>query len=172
MKLLGLDFDNTLVQYDKLFHQVALEKDLIDPSMPASKIAIRDYLRKKGQDKYFTLLQGEVYGLRILEAEPAEGMLEALKSLNKLNIKMILISHKTKTPYSGPAYDLRNGAIEWLEKYKFLSKSFLGWNKKNIYFEDTKASKIKRIIDCKCTHYIDDLEEILNILPEDKKVPL
>ena len=29
MTLLGLDFDNTLVRYDKLFHKIALEKGLI-----------------------------------------------------------------------------------------------------------------------------------------------
>ena len=30
MTLLGLDFDNTLVRYDKLFHQLAVEKGLIE----------------------------------------------------------------------------------------------------------------------------------------------
>ena len=30
MTLLGLDFDNTLVRYDKLFYKVALEKGLIE----------------------------------------------------------------------------------------------------------------------------------------------
>ena len=73
MTLLGLDFDNTLVRYDKLFHQLALEKGLIKKSLPTDKTAIRDYLRSQGQDEQFTLLQGEVYGLRILEAEPAKG---------------------------------------------------------------------------------------------------
>ena len=30
MTLLGLDFDNTLVRYDNLFHKLALEKGLIN----------------------------------------------------------------------------------------------------------------------------------------------
>ena len=29
MTLLGLDFDNTLVHYDELFHQLAVERKLI-----------------------------------------------------------------------------------------------------------------------------------------------
>ena len=74
MTLLGLDFDNTLVRYDKLFHQLALEKNLIEQIVPANKTAIRDYLREQGKEEQFTLLQGEVYGPRILEAEPAEGI--------------------------------------------------------------------------------------------------
>lgn len=165
MTLLGLDFDNTLVSYDKLFYQLALEKDLIQKSIPANKIAIRDYLNHQGKDREFTLLQGEVYGQRILEAEPAEGMLEALEELRRQNIKMILVSHKTKSPYAGPAYDLRQGAINWLKKHNFFSKSFLSWKPEDIYFEETKLKKVKRIEECACTHYIDDLEEILFMLP-------
>ena len=65
MTLLGLDFDNTLVRYDKLFHRLALEKGLIEHTIKKDKKAIRDYLREKGQDNEFTLLQGEVYGGRI-----------------------------------------------------------------------------------------------------------
>ena len=83
MTLLGLDFDNTLVRYDKLFHRLAVNKGLIRKDLPANKTTIRDYLRKIGQDEEFTLLQGEVYGLRILEAEPSEGMLEKLKELRQ-----------------------------------------------------------------------------------------
>ena len=121
MTLLGLDFDNTLVRYDKLFHQLALEKGLIEESLPADKTAIRDYLRSQGQDEQFTLLQGEVYGLRILEAEPAEGMLKALGELHQRGIPMVLVSHKTRTPYKGPAYDLHQAAWSWLEKHGFFS---------------------------------------------------
>ena len=71
MTLIGLDFDNTLVCYNKLFHQTALEK-LIDESIPVDKVVIRDYLRRINREEEFTLLQGEVYGSRILDAEPAE----------------------------------------------------------------------------------------------------
>ena len=99
MTLLGLDFDNTLVRYDQLFHRLALEKRLIKESLPADKTAIRDYLRSQDQDEHFTLLQGEVYGPRILEAQPAVGMLKALGELHQRGVPMVLVSHKTKTPY-------------------------------------------------------------------------
>ena len=138
MKLLGLDFDNTLVRYDKLFHQVAIKKGLIKDSLPADKTAIRDYLRNKGQDDQFTLLQGEVYGLRILDAEPAEGMLKALGELHQRGIPMVVVSHKTRTPYRGPAYDLHQAAWNWLEKHGFFASNGLGWSKNQIFFESTK----------------------------------
>ena len=164
MTLLGLDFDNTLVRYDTLFHQLALEKGLIKDSLPVDKTAIRDYLRSQGQDEQFTLLQGEVYGLRILEAEPAEGMMEALMYLNRKEVPMVLVSHKTKTPYKGPKYKLREAALAWLRKNGFMDQNGLNW-KDNIFFESTKQLKIEKVISTGCTHYIDDLPEILNMLP-------
>ena len=166
MTLLGLDFDNTLVRYDRLFHQLALEKELIEESIPVDKTAIRNHLRSRGQDQLFTLLQGEVYGNRILSAEPAEGMLKTLKELHERGVKMVLISHKTRTPYKGPAYDLHQAALQWLEKYNFFSSTGLNWTEKQIFFEETFESKINRIKSLKCSHFIDDLPEVINKLPD------
>ena len=165
MTLLGLDFDNTLVRYDRLFHKLAVEKGLIEKSLPASKLSIRDCLRSKGQDDKFTLLQGEVYGLRILEAEPAEGMLETLNELTQKGIPMVLVSHKTRTPYKGPAFDLHQAAWDWLEKYGFFALEGLAWKPNQVFFEESKQAKINRIIAEGCTHYVDDLPEILQMLP-------
>ena len=167
MTLLGLDFDNTLVRYDELFHRVAIEKGLIKEELTANKTTIRDYLRRKGQDAEFTLLQGEVYGLRILEAKPSEGLLEKLIEFRQAGIKMVLVSHKTKTPYKGPKYNLRAAAWKWLEKYGFFEESGLGWNHEDVFFESTKGEKIEKIKQLRCTHYVDDLEEILISLEAD-----
>ena len=71
---LGIDFDNTLIIYDALFKKAALEKNLIPINFPECKNSIRDYLRERDQEKLFTTLQGEIYGSRIFEASPAEGM--------------------------------------------------------------------------------------------------
>ena len=76
---LGIDFDNTLIIYDALFKKAALEKNLIPLNFPECKNSIRDYLRERGQEKLFTILQGEIYGSRIFEASPAKGMYETLK---------------------------------------------------------------------------------------------
>jgi hypothetical protein len=43
--IIGLDFDNTIVSYDSLFHKVSLEQNLINEIFEANKIKIRDYLR-------------------------------------------------------------------------------------------------------------------------------
>lgn len=167
MTILGLDFDNTLVRYDKLFHKLALEKNLIEESCPANKTSIREILRNQGKKEQFTLLQGEIYGTRILEAKPAKGMLNAISKLCQRNVPMVLVSHKTRVPYKGPKYDLHQAAWSWLENYGFFDQEGLGWCRDQVFFEETKEAKIARIKALKCTHYVDDLPEILKLLPED-----
>ena len=81
MTLLGLDFDNTLVRYDKLFHKLAIEKNLIDKSTPANKVEIRQQLKNKGKEMEFTLMQGEVYGLRILGSGSCRGDARSTKDI-------------------------------------------------------------------------------------------
>ncbi len=170
MTILGLDFDNTLVCYDQLFYQIALEKGLIEKTIPAKKVAIRDSLRSRDMEDEFTILQGEVYGLHIIRAEPAEGMLKALEEIHKRGIKMVLVSHKTKTPYKGPKYDLHKAAKSWLSENNLLgASSIINWTEKDLFFEETKVNKIKRINSCMCTHYVDDLQEILFELPSEVK---
>ena len=149
---IGLDFDNTLVTYDSLFRRAAIEKNLIPNNFPANKKLIRQYLRGEDKEELFTILQGEVYGLRISEAAQSEGMFLALKNLKKEGISFYIISHKTKNPYSGPKYNLHNAAMKWLEK------------RENVFFEITKEKKIERIKSIGCTHFIDDLPEILDMI--------
>ena len=166
MTLLGLDFDNTIVCYDELFYKIAREKNLIGENTEKTKIAIRKHLQEKGMDHIFTLLQGEAYGPRILEAKPAEGMLETLYELKEREIPMIIVSHKTKTPYAGPKYNLHDSALDWLEYHNFFAKYGMNWERSRIYLESTKESKIARITSTNCTHYIDDLPDILEMLPD------
>ena len=161
---LGLDFDNTLITYDELFKKAAFEKELIPNDFPENKNLIRNYLRKKNQEILFTLLQGEIYGRRISEATQAEGMYAALKKAKNNGIELFIISHKTKTPYKGPKYDLHHAALTWLEKNLFFNEDGINIPKQNIFFEETKEKKIQRIEELKCSHFIDDLPEILNLI--------
>ena len=86
-------------------------------------------------------------------------------NLQSNGVSFVLVSHKTKTPYKGKQYDLHAAAINWLSKNLFFDKNFLDWTTDQIFFEPTKENKIQRIIDEKCDIFIDDLLEILNMLP-------
>mgnify|MGYP001576378035 CR=1 FL=1 len=164
--ILGLDFDNTLICYDKLFYQVALDKGLIPSDISKTKNTVRDYLRQVGKEDDWILLQGEVYGSRIQEATAFDGMQEALKNISTQNKRMYLISHKTRTPYMGAQYDLHQAAIGWLDRHAFFDMKGLGWQENQVFFELTKDEKVQRIVQLGCTHYIDDLPEILRMLPD------
>jgi hypothetical protein len=165
MMILGLDFDNTIIRYDELFHKVALEKGLIPSSLPAEKNEIRDYLYRLNMEDTWTRMQGEVYGARINEARPFEGMLQALHSLKSARIKMCLVSHKTRTPYLGPSYDLHQAARGWLTKQGFFDAHGLCWEEDHVFFKRSKEEKVRQIVSLGCSHYIDDLPEILKMLP-------
>jgi FMN phosphatase YigB (HAD superfamily) len=163
---LGLDFDNTLVSYDRLFLQVAVEKSLVPARTPARKNAVRDHLRAAGREEDWTRLQGEVYGSRILEAEPFDGMLAALKWLAGRKVTMCIVSHKTRTPYLGEACDLHAAALGWLDSQGFHDLDGLAWPRNQVYFELSREAKIERILSQGCTHFVDDLPEVLELLPD------
>lgn len=165
--LLGLDFDNTLISYDRLFRRVALDKALIPESTPPHKNAVRDCLRQQGMEEEWIHLQGEVYGSRILEAEAYPGMHTALRWLASEGVPMCIVSHKTRTPYRGESWDLHAAARRWLAQEGFHDAGGLGWNEDQVFFELTKEAKVARIVALGCTHYIDDLPEILDMLPGD-----
>ena len=163
--LIGLDFDNTLINYDRLFFTCALESDLIPESLSADKATIRNYLRRTGREDEWTRLQGQVYGYRIMEAPAQTGMLDALLKLQQEGLKMCLVSHKTKVPYLGGSHDLRLAARSWLEAKGFFDDQGLGWSSDQVHFESTKAEKVERIVSLGCSHFVDDLREILEMLP-------
>jgi hypothetical protein len=162
---LGLDFDNTLISYDALFKKVALEQGLIPETIAANKNAVRDYLRSEHREDDWTRLQGEVYGNRILDATPYPGMKKVLEYFSKREVPLAIVSHKTKTPFLGEPWDLHTAARHWLEKEDMHSKLGPNIDRSNTFFELTKEAKRDRIVSLRCTHYVDDLPEILAMLP-------
>ncbi len=162
---LGLDFDNTLVSYDGLFRRVALRKAWVPASLPPHKNAVRDHLRAAGREDDWTRLQGEVYGACILEAQPHDGLMPALRRLAAHEVPMCIVSHKTRLPYLGGSWDLHAAARGWLEQQGFHDAGGLGWPRDRVFFEASRQDKIARIVSEGCTHYVDDLPEILDLLP-------
>ena len=158
--LIGVDFDNTIVCYDELFYKVALERMLIPANLSANKTAIRNYLRRIGQEDKWTEMQGYVYGFRMItEAEAFPGVHDFFVFCQRHGFPVRIISHKTRYPYRGEPYDLHQAAREWLVYHGFdhsidlLSKYF--------FAELTKAEKLQRIQNLGCTYFIDDLPEFL-----------
>jgi hypothetical protein len=158
---IGLDFDNTIVSYDALFHKVALEGGWITNDVPVSKVSVRDHLRSMGKESVWTEMQGYVYGARMDEALAYPQVLDCLIWARERGIKVSIVSHKTRHPFLGEQYDLHMAAAHWIDLYLNDAKGPLVQSNQ-VYFELTKESKVNRIADIGCTVYVDDLPEILN----------
>lgn len=157
---IGLDFDNTIVSYDALFHKVALERDAIPADIPANKVAVRDYLRECGREELWTELQGYVYGARMDEAAAYPGALEFLGWAGLAGHELSIVSHKTRFPFLGPQYDLHAAACAWVSRHLCAEgRSLVPADQ--VFFELTKQQKLSRIGQCGCEIYLDDLPEIL-----------
>jgi hypothetical protein len=159
---IGIDFDNTIVCYDTVFHTIALEERLIPETLQPGKAQVRDYLRGIGREEHWTELQGLVYGARMDNADPFPGVIDFFLFCRKNNLPVSIVSHKTRYPYRGPKYDLHHAAYQWLELYGFFDPGKISFSKKRVFFELTKYEKIHRIARLKCTHFIDDLPEFLS----------
>lgn len=156
---IGIDFDNTIVRYDDLFWTCAREQDLVGDEVPRTKRAVRDAIRLLPQgNERWTELQGLVYGHRILEADPAPGVVEFLERCRDLDVDVVIISHKTLTPAAGPAWNLHDAARAWLGRH--IPGNRFGPGSTRVFLELTLAAKLERIRSAGCTHFIDDLEEV------------
>ncbi|RMH51259.1 MAG: haloacid dehalogenase-like hydrolase [Zetaproteobacteria bacterium] len=158
---LGLDFDNTIVCYDRLFHAVALEQGLVPASLPPSKLAVRDHLRRTGRERRWTELQGYVYGARMDEALPAPGVVGCIAALRELRVSISIVSHKTARPVVGPPYDLHGAARRWIRRRLVDREGRPLIDEARIHFAPTRREKLARIAALGCTHFVDDLPEVV-----------
>jgi hypothetical protein len=168
---IGIDFDNTLVGYDHLFADSALRRNWDGIPLNRGKTALRDAVRERpdGENDWQSL-QAEVYGSRMAEARFIEGADLFLSMCMTLGVPVAVISHKTQYAAADPGgVDLHEVAMNWMEAHKFFSGDGFGVKRKNVFFEPTRADKINRIRSHGCTHFIDDLVEVLSApdFPED-----
>jgi hypothetical protein len=158
---IGIDFDNTVVSYDGVFHRAAVEQGLIPEALATHKDSVRDYLRRAGREDEWTLLQGYVYGLRMDLARPYPGIREFLARAAECGAQTVLISHKTRHPYRGPAHDLHAAARGFLAEQAIVGDApgALSWDR--VIFEETLIGKLRAIASTCCTQFVDDLPEFL-----------
>jgi hypothetical protein len=159
--VIGIDFDNTIVCYDEVFQAVAVEQGLVPPHAATSKTAIRDHLRSIGQEDRWTELQGTIYGPRMMEARSFPGVFEFFAACRAAGMPVAIVSHRTRYPYLGERHDLHAAARDWLARHGFHDPAGIGLPVDRVFFEETKEAKLARISELGCTHFIDDLPELL-----------
>jgi FMN phosphatase YigB (HAD superfamily) len=156
---IGIDFDNTIVSYDGVFHAAALERGLIPETLDRGKNAVRDYLNGSGRKDEFTELQGYVYGTRMALASPYPGFADFVRDARKAGHTLAIVSHKTKHPMLGPKHDLHQAARDFLTLSGFVGAASIPNDQ--VFFEVTRDEKAARGKLLGLDVFIDDLPEIL-----------
>ncbi len=152
---IGLDFDNTIVNYDDVFTSVAKKLKLINKKWNGSKAQLRKYFIEKKKEKTWKKLQGLVYGKYMSKAKINPGFKTFLLKAKILNAKIYIVSHKTiHGHYDKEKHLLRSKALKWIKKNKIILIE-------KIYFEGTILEKVKRIEELKLNFFVDDLSLIL-----------
>lgn len=161
---IGLDFDNTIISYDAVFLAAARKRGLVDADFNGGKQAIRDTIRLLPDGELsWQRLQGQVYGKGLAQAEMVEGVDAFLRRCRKNKVPVVIISHKTEFGHHDPdRINLRDAARAWMAEHGFFQAAGYGIERDAVYFEDTRQDKIARIAQIGCTHFIDDLEEVLS----------
>jgi len=170
MDVFGIDFDNTIVNYDILMYHTAVQQGLIDSKIRKNKREIRDAIRSIPHgDIEWQKLQALTYGPLMHQAQLIDGVTTFFENCTRQGISLYIISHKTEyANFDTTNTNLRTAALDWMSAHGLFG---LGLTRQMIYFESTRSAKINRIRKLQCTHFIDDLEETFleESFPEDVK---
>jgi len=157
---IGVDFDNTIADYDEAFVAAARGEGLLANGLAGGKTAVRAALRAlDGGEERWMRLQGQVYGALMPQARLIEGFLGFLERSRQAGVPVHIVSHKTEFGHFDAArISLRDAARRWMADQGVVGTR--GLPPESVVFEGTRREKIARIRSLGCTHFVDDLEEV------------
>ena len=155
---IGLDLDNTVIDYAPAYRAVAKEMGL--PQQLVDRESIRESLRKSEEDdEEWQRFQAHLYTDGLTHAQPAPGLLEFLQFCNSTDVEVVIISHKTEaTPVRFGSRDLRSRASKWLYAEGIVPAHIAP---AGIHFCDNRIEKVRTIAATECEVFVDDLTEVL-----------
>ncbi|MCK5013488.1 MAG: hypothetical protein KAS66_06685 [Candidatus Omnitrophica bacterium] len=160
---IGIDFDNTIIDYSDIFTKQACNLGWIKVNTKKTKQQVRDAVRElpDGEIKW-RKLQGLVYGKFINDAMPFDGVMEFIKRCASENIPVFVVSHKTEYAETlEEKINLREVSLNWFKVKGFLDLGKPCLDENKIFFENPRENKLRRINELQCTHFIDDLKDVL-----------
>jgi hypothetical protein len=152
---IGVDFDNTIVDYSALFLEAGAGAGVPPAAAGDHKNAVRDHLRKHRGEPAWQQLQAQMYGPSLQHAVPYAGFLDFLERARERGVAIYIVSHKSMYAAADPGgSNLHEAARNWLGAQHIAVDG--------AYFEVSRADKLRRIAALRCTHFIDDLPEVLD----------
>ena len=162
-KRIGIDLDNTLINYDEVFRTFAQQRGLLDSSFVGGKDDVRAALRAMPDGEIaWQHLQGAVYGKGVRQAVLFEGAEVFLLRARDRGCEVFIVSHKTEFGHYDPdRVNLRDAAMQWMETQGFFRDDAFAIPDKNVLFASTRSEKIAAIRELGVSFFIDDLPEVL-----------
>jgi hypothetical protein len=166
---IGIDLDNTLINYDGVFCALAAAYGLIEAPSIRTKAAVREAIRALPDGELaWQRLQGVVYGKGVCEAVLFDGADGFLHRARKHGCEIFIVSHKTEFGHYDPdRVNLRDAARAWMDVQGFFRADGFAIPSGNVLFASTRAEKIAMIRALWFDVFIDDLPEVL----EDRDFP-
>lgn len=157
---IGIDLDNTIINYDGAFHSIAQASGLIPAHFSGSKQELRDIIRMLPDgEMQWQRLQGAVYGKGIMQASLFDGVERFILEAGRRGHELFIASHKTAYGhYDVARVNLREAALEFLEQQGLFST--MGFPRDQIYFFPTRREKVNAIATFAPSWFIDDLVEL------------
>lgn len=160
-RLICLDLDNTLVDYEALFWRVAREEGWVHAEEIGSREELRSGIRSQlGGEILWQKLQALVYGPRIFDAKLMEGSRHFLKECEATGYGLCILSHKSRyaTQDVEKRFPLRDLALEALERWGLFGE---GLQREHVFFLSTTEEKVLFLHDLQPMAMVDDLLEVL-----------
>ena len=159
---IGIDLDNTLIDYTEAFLYGAHQFELIPENWSGQKIELKSLVRShsKGEQEW-QRLQGKVYGHWIHKAKLYSGVFRFLWRCRLRGWETIVVSHKTEYGhFDTDKISLRRAAKRFLQSCQVWESDGSGMLEA-LRFQTTREKKIQTIKELQCDVFIDDLPEVL-----------
>ncbi|MBT7408727.1 MAG: hypothetical protein HN826_03400 [Methylococcales bacterium] len=162
--VIGIDFDNTIADYDELFVIVANELKLLNQTLPKNKAEVKVALLKQTNgDQLWQKLQGQVYGKYMKQARLMPDVGQFFMECRRQQACVYIVSHKTCFGHFDEAkINLRDASKSWMQQNNFFKATEFALKESHVFFETTRDEKIERIKQLNCHYFIDDLTVVLN----------
>lgn len=160
----GIDLDNTVIDYEHVFGPVAASLGLLGADAAAAgKAAVKAALRAgpHGEEGWMRV-QGKAYGARIGLARPYAGAESVLRALAADGVRVSVVSHKTRHGhFDEERVDLWEAARGWLAERGLAGTGGAPVAADDVHFLETRDAKVARIAAIGCEAFVDDLPEVL-----------
>ena len=163
---IGLDFDNTIANYDQAFPEVArilgYETNNLNATLNKRDLKLK-LLKQPDGDTAWQKVQGLVYGKFIDLASLYPGVYEFVLRALASGHEIFIVSHKTELGHFDESRTpLRQAATTWLINQKLVGDSDSKIKLQNIFYAETRDEKINKMVELQLDVFIDDLDEVLS----------